>query len=147
MDEDERALVASLFSGVANPNRVAVLQGIDQERSMAAITEEVDISEQAVRSHAERLVDADLVYRTDGGDQLYKITPFGRFLVQFIAEYEDALREAFAEVERAGDEVRDRFADMNLSEEEVERQVDRLKWDVAAERIEDELELLDENDG
>lgn len=86
--------------------------------------EDVDISEQAVRSHAERLVKADLVYRTDGGDRLYRVTPFGTFLVQFIDEYRDAIVDAFEAVEQVEDEVRARFADMNLAEDEVSRQVD-----------------------
>lgn len=142
MDEDARELVASLFAGVANGNRIAVLQGIDQGRSMADVAaEDVDISEQAVRSHAERLVDADLVYRTDGGDRLYRITPFGVFLTRFIEEHADGIVDAFAAVRDAEDEVRSRFDGMNLDEDEVERQVERLKWDVAAERINEELEF------
>lgn len=142
MDEDARELLAGLFAGVANGNRIAVLQGIDKGRSMAAVAaEDVDISEQAVRSHAERLVEADLVYRTEGGDQLYQITPFGAFLLQFIDAYADGVVAAYDAVEEAEDEVRSRFDGMNLDEDEVERQVERLKWDVAADRIEDALEL------
>lgn len=142
MDEDARKLLADLFAGVANENRIAVLQGIGQGRSMAAVTDEdVPISEQAVRSHAERLVEADLAYRTEGAKQLYQLTPFGQFMVQFIEDYADGVVAAADAVADAEDEVRSRFDGMNLDEDEVERQVDRLKWGVASERIKDELDL------
>lgn len=142
MDEDARELAAHLFAGVANGNRIGVLEGIDRGRSMKTVAkEDVELSEQAVRSHAERLVEADLVYRTEGADQLYQVTPFGRFLLQFIDEHADEIVAAYDAVEDAEDEVRDRFDGMDLSEDELERQVERLKWDVAADRIEDVLEL------
>lgn len=142
MDEDARGLAAKLFAGVANGNRIGVLEGVEQGRSMKTVAkEDVDLSEQAVRSHAERLVEADLVYRTEGADQLYQITPFGRFMVQLIDEYGDGIVDAWTEVEAAEDEVRDRFDGMNLSDDELERQVERLKWDVAQDRIEKALDL------
>lgn len=142
MDEDARELLAGLFAGVANGNRIGVLKGVEQGRSMKTVADEdVGISEQAVRSHAERLVEADLVYRTEGADQLYQITPFGRFLLQFIDEHADGIVAAYGAVDDAEDEVRSRFDGMNLAEDEMSRQVDRLKWDVAEDQIEDELDL------
>lgn len=142
MDEDARELLAGLFSGVANGNRIGVLAGIADGRSMKTVAEEdVGISEQAVRSHAERLVEADLAYRTEGGDQLYQITPFGAFLLQFIDEHADGVVAAYGAVADAEDEVRSRFDGMNLDDDEVERQVERLKWGVAEDRIENALDL------
>lgn len=64
-------------------------------------------------------------------------------MVRLIDEYGDGIVDAFAAVEDAEGQVRDRFDGMNVSEDEMKRQVDRLKWDVAADRIDEELELTE----
>jgi DNA-binding transcriptional ArsR family regulator len=136
MTDDQWLRLASLFDGLANPNRLATLCGTAAGRDVAGIADSLPVSEQAVRNHAERLVDAELVYRTDGGDRLYQVTPLGRFFAGFVDENRGALLDALDAVGAAESEARDRFAGTGVSDEVLAREVDRLKWELAAEELE-----------
>lgn len=131
--------LATVFDGLGNANRLVTFLGLSQDEEIQAITERVPISEQGVRNHAERLVDAELLYRPGDGERMYVLTPFGEFFASFLETFAPALIDALSELEKAETEVREELSDTRLREQVIEQEVKRLKWEQVGEKLEEHL--------
>lgn len=138
--EDWQAL-ASLFSGLSHRARIAVLLGLYEGRSITDIVDGLDITRGALQSHLERLIDVQLVYRTEEADPPYALTPFGVFFAVFLQEHQEMLLEAVAAVEEAKAQAAEEFAEVPMSEDRVEQEVKRRKWELVGQELYDILKI------
>lgn len=148
-DEVESAAietVAALFSGVANPARLTILLAVAQERSMAAVTDELGITRSGVQNHLEELLARDLIYRPASGDQSYAVTPLGQFFVVFVEEHTEILHRAVTAIETAEAEAEEELAEFPVSEEMRERAVAERKWELVEEELREALQVAASSD-
>ncbi|WP_207587109.1 winged helix-turn-helix domain-containing protein [Halomontanus rarus] len=146
MDDVPRSVsvLAELFAGLGNANRLATLLGLYRGESVAAIADTVPITEQGVRQHADRLVEAGLVYRPETADELYAVTPLGVFFAVFVEEHQDAVLRVVDAVDEAEEQARAEYEEAPLAEETRERVVTERKWALVEEELADELQQLQE---
>lgn len=139
-DAEKRERLASVFSGVAHPYRIAVLSGLAAGESLPDVAEEVGTTRGTLQHHVETLIDAELVYRSEGGD--FAATPLGEYVLavlrrsgQDIAEVLDILEEGREKVEQELEPARD-----VLDESEWERKLHTRKWEQVKDELEESLE-------
>ena len=126
-EKNELERLATLFSGLSNRTRLAVLLGVDDEQSMTAVAEDLGIRRPSVQGQLENLVDTGLVYRPDDRDYPYALTPLGEYFVEFLDQKGDLLLNASDRVNNAEITAREEFADVPLSDDGLEREVARRK--------------------
>lgn len=136
---DWRAL-SILFSGLSHRARIAVIEGLSEDRSITEIVDDLDITRGAMQSHLERLIGARLVYRTGEATEPYALTPIGLFFAQLLKQHEDQLLEAVELVNEAEAQAREEFADVPMDEDRIEQEVKRRQWELVDEEL---YEVLD----
>lgn len=144
--QEEWEALADVFSGVAHPARVAVVQGLHEDRSIPDIVEDLSITRGGLQNHLETLIDAQLVYRTGESDAPYALTPIGLYFAVLLEDQEDVLLSAVEMVQEAEAQSRDEFADVPMSDEEVDKQVTRRKWELVGDELYEVLDVPPDNE-
>lgn len=144
VDVERWETVADLFTAVAHPVRVAILESLiaDEDRPLTEVADAFDYSRSAIQKHVETLERADAVYRPESSEQTYALTPFGQYLGRILMRDGAVLHTAMLQVEDAEEDAREEFADVPLGEKAMEKAVAERKWDMVGDDLETELAEL-----
>lgn len=139
LGEEDRAWLAQLYTGVAHPYRIALLDDLAAGESVPSVAERVGTTRGTLQNHLERLIDSDLVYRPEDG-ATYAVTPLGEYMLDQAEADADELGCIIELVEAAEEEAAEELAPAEdiLGEDEWERKLHTRKWEKAIERF-DEL--------
>lgn len=136
LGEEERAWLAELYTGVAHPYRIALLDGLAAGESVPSVADRVGTTRGTLQNHLERLIDSDLVYRPEDGST-YAVTPLGEYMVDRAEADADELGSIVELVEAAEEEAVEELAPAEdiLGEDEWERKLHTRKWETAKEEV------------
>lgn len=134
-DEEEWTHLAALFAGLANPARVAIIDGIRNDEEMPAVADQVGLTRSGIQKHLDTLIETGLVYRPPNEDRTYALTPLGQFFAVFLEQFGDELLAAVTAIEEAEQEARDELIGMPVSDDTIERAIAERKWEL----VQDEL--------
>lgn len=141
-DYEEVEVVSRLFSGIAHRNRVVMLLGIREGRSMQDVADDLGVTRGGLQDHVERMIEAELIYRPEEGSRTYDLTPFGAYLADLIDADSTMLQEAFALLEQYEAAVEEEFAaaDLPITDRTKEKTIHTQKWERAWEDVENRLQ-------
>lgn len=140
-DTEDIAVVADLLQAAANPNRMRLLRGLHHGQSRRDLVDELPITESAVSNHLRTLEDANLVYRDENN---WELSPLGTFYADWLDQHSDAVVDAVRRIDEAEATARDELVDVPLSDHERGRAINRRKWELASDELD---ELLPEQSG
>jgi DNA-binding MarR family transcriptional regulator len=138
--DGSEAAVAQVFTGVAHPARIRLLQAIVATESMPNVADDLGMSRSGLQTHITRLLDADLIRRTPDDAYPYAVTPLGDLTYAFLDSYEDVVVDAVAMVDAAEQEAGDELEDVPLSEDAHKEAVQTRKWELVLDDLADELD-------
>lgn len=140
-DADAWAEVATVFDAGGHPARIGALLGVYHDEPMTNIADAAGIQRQSLQPHLEKLVEAGLVYRPVE-QQTYAVTPLGRFIAVFIEDHLEIFVDVMAAIEEGEDQAREELRgtpENALSAKEFDRAVQRRKWELVQQELEDLL--------
>jgi len=129
----EDLAVADVFACLGHEARLAILRGLDEDRSMPDVADEIGMQRGTLQDHIERLIRCRLVYRPGDEARTYALTPFGEDVVAWLDGIEPELEQRITEVTRAEREIREELESAPLADGEVEQVVQRELWQRLAE--------------
>jgi DNA-binding MarR family transcriptional regulator len=154
-ETEELELVAEVFGGLSNRSKLAILLGLEDDKTLKEIAEFLDITQQGLEKNVGKMMDAGLITWKSDDQQRYELTPIGEYFVGLIdREWEtllDAKRtvqgkeaEARETVESAKQSIDEEEADgftFQIDEEAWERTVQTEKWELAENDLREILDL------
>ena len=142
LSQSDREQLASLFTGVSHSARIAILYGLDDEKPLTEIADDVDVTRGTLQNHVERMIDSDLVYRPSEDSRTYALTAFGEHVLELIDQEAEQLLEAAALVDEEAASIMDSLETAGVSMDDTtrERTVHTQKWEETIEELRDMLE-------
>lgn len=140
-DVEQWEQLSALFAGLANPARVAILEGIRHGEAMPSVANQVGLTRSGIQKHIDTLVETGLVYRPPNTGQPYALTPLGQFFAVFIDQFGDALITAVTAIDEAEQEARGDLSGIPVSDNTMERAIAERKWELS----QDELQTILQN--
>jgi len=142
LSPDERDQLAALFNGVAHSARIAILQGLAENKPLTAVVDDVSVTRGTLQTHVERMIESDLVYRPSDGDQTYALTPLGEYVLTLIEEEAPVLLQAAERVEEEEASIEESLeaAGVSMDESTRTKTVHTQKWEDTLDEIRSMLE-------
>ena len=137
-DVEEWEQLSVLFAGLANPARVAIIEGIRHGEAMPSVADQVGLSRSGIQKHLDTLIETGLVYRPPTRKQTYALTPLGDFFAISLEQFGDDLIAAVIAIDEAEQEAREELTGMPVSEDTRERAIAERKWEL----VQDELKTI-----
>ncbi|NUB91103.1 helix-turn-helix transcriptional regulator [Haloterrigena sp. SYSU A121-1] len=140
-DVERWETLANLFTAVAHPVRVAILESlvVDEDRPLTEVADAFDYSRSAIQKHVETLERAEVMYRPEESGKTYALTPFGQYLGTLLVRDGDTLDEAMHRADEAENEAEEEFADVPLGDAAMKKAVAERKWELVGDNLEEEL--------
>lgn len=138
MDAADRQVIADIFACLGHEARLAILAGLQEDRSMTAVASDLGMQRGSLQDHIERVIDCGLVYRPESGEQTYALTPLGRYLLDVVDDEGELVAAVLRRHEDLAHEIRESLEGVALSDTERERAVTRETWAELSESF-DEL--------
>ncbi|QLG61975.1 ArsR/SmtB family transcription factor [Halorarum salinum] len=140
VDADDAEVVGEVLQAVGNPHRLRLLYGLATGRSRQELAGELPISGSGVTNHLRVLADADLIYRGEDG---WQVSPLGRVIADWVGGSAGDIVEAKHRLGDAQEQAAAELAEVPLSGQELERAVQRRKWELVREEVAGLLEDAD----
>ncbi|WP_226005962.1 winged helix-turn-helix domain-containing protein [Natrinema salinisoli] len=143
-DVDRWETVADLFTAMAHPVRVAILESLvgDEDRPLTEVADAFGYSRSAIQKHVETLERAEAVYRPEESGTTYALTPFGQYLGMLLVRDSGVLHSAMLQADEAEEDAEEEFADVPLGEKAMKKAVAERKWELVGDELEEELAEL-----
>lgn len=141
MEEREREHLASVFTGMSHPTRIAVLEVLAEEQPLSTVVEELDVTRGTVQDHVETLIDSDLVYRPSEEGRTYAVTPLGEHVLQLLDTEAGSIVAAVDRIVEAREDQRQEVEPAvelvdEIDEVEWERTINTRAWEGVMDDIE-----------
>lgn len=90
---EDLGTVADIYQALGNQTRLEILLKLGEDKPVAEIHNEKDISRSGLQKHIERLVKSELVYRPKDRKKTYDLTPLGEHYAELVqTDGESALK-------------------------------------------------------
>jgi len=137
LSQSDREQLAALFKGVSHSARIAILYGLDDDKPLTEIADDVDVTRGTLQNHVERMIGSDLVYRPSEGSRTYALTAFGERFLKLIDHEAAQLLEAADYVDQKASSIEDSLETAGVSMDDTtrERTVHTQKWEETIEEV------------
>lgn len=127
--------IKQIFQALGNNARLKILETLDNNQTVSGLHHDLGMSRSGLQKNIEKLVQANLVYRPEEGNQTYRLTSLGDVVAEHVAEIKSSREEIMdlytekLEEERLEEkDVLEKMQDSGVDTSELEQKIQSRAW-------------------